>query len=73
VVDLLEDPSAEALVNWLTEYPGAQVICRERDLSTPARPGSEPQSSPTAGVGGSIDHVWHDSAPTDWQLRLTMA
>ena len=31
VVDLLEDPSAEALVNWLTEHPGAEVICRDRD------------------------------------------
>ena len=31
VVDLLEDPSAEALVGWLTEHPGAQVICRDRD------------------------------------------
>jgi hypothetical protein len=31
VIDLLEDPSAEALVGWLTEHPGAQVICRDRD------------------------------------------
>jgi transposase len=31
VVDLLEDPSAEALVGWLSDHPGAQVICRDRD------------------------------------------
>ncbi len=31
VIDLLEDPSAEALVGWLTEHPGTQVICRDRD------------------------------------------
>ena len=31
VIDLLEDPSAEALVGWLTEHPGAEVICRDRD------------------------------------------
>ena len=31
VIDLLEDPSADALVGWLTEHPGAQVICRDRD------------------------------------------
>src|SRR5438132_13362034 len=31
VIDLLEDPSADALVGWLTEHPGTQVICRDRD------------------------------------------
>jgi transposase len=31
VVDLLEDPSADALVDWLGEHNGAQVICRDRD------------------------------------------
>jgi transposase len=31
VLDLLEDPSAEALVTWLARYPGAQVICHDRD------------------------------------------
>ncbi len=31
VVDLLEDPSADALVDWLGEHGGAQVICRDRD------------------------------------------
>jgi transposase len=31
VIDLLEDPSADALVSWLTEHPGAQIICRDRD------------------------------------------
>jgi len=31
IVDLLEDPSADALVDWLTNHPGAQVICRDRD------------------------------------------
>src|SRR6266851_2968920 len=31
IVDLLEDPSADALVEWLSKHPGAQVICRDRD------------------------------------------
>ena len=31
VVDLLEDPSADALVNWLSDHPGVNVICRDRD------------------------------------------
>jgi transposase len=31
VVDLLEDPSADALVKWLGEHPGVRVICRDRD------------------------------------------
>jgi Transposase/zinc-finger of transposase IS204/IS1001/IS1096/IS1165 len=31
VIDLLEDPSADALVGWLGEHPGAEVICRDRD------------------------------------------
>jgi transposase len=31
IVDLLEDPSADALVDWLDKHPGAEVICRDRD------------------------------------------
>jgi transposase len=31
IVDLLEDPSADALVAWLSNHPGAKVICRDRD------------------------------------------
>jgi transposase len=31
IVDLLEDPSADALVDWLVKHPGAKVICRDRD------------------------------------------
>jgi transposase len=31
VVDLLEDPSADALVKWLNDHPGVKVICRDRD------------------------------------------
>jgi transposase len=31
IVDLLEDPSADALVDWLTNHPGAELICRDRD------------------------------------------
>jgi len=31
VVDLLEDPSADALVDWLQDHPGVEVICRDRD------------------------------------------
>ena len=30
-VDLLEDPSADALVEWLGKHPGTEVICRDRD------------------------------------------
>jgi transposase len=31
VVDLLEDPSAEALVAWLADHAGVERICRDRD------------------------------------------
>ena len=31
IVELLEDPSADALVEWLGNHPGAKVICRDRD------------------------------------------
>jgi transposase len=31
VIDLLEDPSADALVSWLDDHPGIEVICRDRD------------------------------------------
>jgi transposase len=31
IVDLLEDPSADALVQWLGNHPGVKVICRDRD------------------------------------------
>jgi transposase len=31
VVDMLEDPSADALVNWLSNHPGVDVIWRDRD------------------------------------------
>jgi len=31
IVDLLEDPSADALVEWLGKHPGTEVICRDRD------------------------------------------
>lgn len=31
VLDLLEDPSADALVEWLSIHPGVNVICRDRD------------------------------------------
>jgi hypothetical protein len=29
--DLLEDPSAEALVEWLGGHAGVEIICRDRD------------------------------------------
>jgi transposase len=31
IVDLLENPSADALVEWLGKHPGTEVICRDRD------------------------------------------
>ena len=42
IVDLLEDPSADALVDWLHHHPGTKVICRDRDgvYSSAARRGA---------------------------------
>jgi hypothetical protein len=31
VIDLLEDPSSDALVEWMAHHPGSKVICRDRD------------------------------------------
>lgn len=31
VIDLLEDPSSDALVTWMADHPGSKVICRDRD------------------------------------------
>jgi transposase len=31
VIDLLEDPSSDALVTWMANHPGSKVICRDRD------------------------------------------
>ena len=31
VIDLLEDPSSDALVQWMGNHPGSKVICRDRD------------------------------------------
>jgi transposase len=31
VLDLLEDPSADALVEWLSNHPSVNVLCRDRD------------------------------------------
>ncbi|HEV8637899.1 MAG TPA: ISL3 family transposase [Chloroflexota bacterium] len=31
VIDLLEDPSGDALVAWLGDHAGVEVICRDRD------------------------------------------
>src|SRR5712692_1755813 len=31
VIDLLEDPSADALVEWLGDHAGVEIICRDRD------------------------------------------
>jgi transposase len=31
VIDLLEDPSSDALVEWMVDHPGTRVICRDRD------------------------------------------
>ena len=36
VVDLLEDPSTDALGSWLVDHPGVEVICRDRVGITPA-------------------------------------
>src|SRR3989442_15047806 len=43
IVDLLEDPSADALVDWLGNHPRAQVISRDRDgVYASAARGGEP-------------------------------
>jgi hypothetical protein len=40
VIDLLADPSAEALVSWLTEHPGAAASAATEMASTPAPQGA---------------------------------
>jgi transposase len=61
VIDLLEDPSAEALVGWLGEHPGAQVICRDRDgvYASAARRGA-----PDAVQVADRWHIVHNLADT---------
>ncbi len=57
VIDLLEDPSADALVSWLTEHPGTEVICRDRDgvYASAARRGA-----PTAMQVADRWHIVHN-------------
>jgi transposase len=59
VIDLLEDPSADALVNWLTEHPGTEVVCRDRDgvYASAARRGA-----PTAMQVADRWHIVHNLA-----------
>jgi ATP dependent DNA ligase domain len=30
-IELLEDPSSDALVGWLSNHPGVEIVCRDRD------------------------------------------
>jgi transposase len=53
VVDLLEDPSSDALVEWLAGHPGTKVICRDRD--------GVYASAARRGAPGALQvaHRWH--------------
>src|SRR3954449_8771854 len=57
VVDLLEDPSADALVRWLSDHDGVNVICRDRDgvYASAARRGA-----PTALQVADRWHIVHN-------------
>jgi Transposase len=61
IVDLLEDPSADALVEWLGKHPGTEVICRDRDgVYASAARRARPTHS-RSPIGGT----WS----TTWQMR----
>lgn len=59
VVDLLEDPSLDALVEWMAQRPGSRVICRDRDgvYASAARRGA-----PTALQVADRWHLTHNLA-----------
>jgi transposase len=59
VIDLLEDPSSDALVEWMAVHPGSKVICRDRDgvYANAARRGA-----PTALQVADRWHLTHNLA-----------
>jgi transposase len=59
VIDLLEDPSSDALVEWMAHHPGSKVICRDRDgvYASAARRGA-----PTALQVADRWHLTHNLA-----------
>ena len=59
VIDLLEDPSSDALVEWMAHHPGSKVICRDRDgvYASAARRGA-----PTALQVADRWHLAHNLA-----------
>jgi transposase len=65
IVELLENPSADALVEWLSNHPGAKVICRDRDgvYASAARRG-EPEALQVADRWHLVHNLVTTSAPT---------
>jgi hypothetical protein len=72
IVDLLEDPSADALVEWLGKHPGTEVICRDRDgvYASAARPAGLAPSAPNRRPRPCL---WLAASPLNGKTRAVLS